>query len=88
MVYKLFDRTLEKIEGSVICVIDGKESMYSSIKELLSQEFTKKYEVVSIAAVNESIVITMNESSVIPNDLTEDWAKEHMANTGREISFF
>ena len=34
------------------------------------------------------IVITLRESSVIPNDLSADWVKEHMANTGEEISFF
>lgn len=88
MTYRLFDSMIEKIESPVICVMDGKETRYASTKELLAQDFAKKYEIASIKARNGDIVITLRESSVIPNDLSADWAKEQMANTGEEISFF
>ena len=88
MTYTLFDPVLEKIKGAVICTVDGKETVYPSIKDLLDQKFTKKNTIASIAVKNGNISIELTESSVVPNDLTSDWAKEHMAQTGREITFF
>ena len=88
MTYRLFDSMIEKIESPVICVLDGEETRYASARELLTQGYAKKYEIANIKARNGDIVITLRESSVIPNDLTAEWAKEHMANTGEEISFF
>ena len=41
-----------------------------------------------IAVKNGCIAIALAESSIVPNDLSADWAKEHMENTGSEISFF
>ena len=41
-----------------------------------------------IAVKNGCIAIELAESSIVPNDLSADWAKEHMENTGSEISFF
>lgn len=88
MTYKLFDPMIEKIEGPVICVVDGMETMYTNARELLEKDFAKKYEIESVAARNGNIVITLRENNIVPNDLTADWAKEHMENTGQEISFF
>ena len=88
MTYRLFDPVLEKIKGAVICTVDGKETVYPSVKELLDQKFTKKNTIAGIAVKNGNISIELVESSIVPNDLTSDWAKEHMAKTGREISFF
>ena len=51
-----------------------------TLKAILSLMETQGWDV--------DIVITIRESSVIPNDLSADWVKEHMANTGEEISFF
>lgn len=42
MTYKLYDPSLEKISGQVICVLDGIESEYQSIQELISRDFDKK----------------------------------------------
>lgn len=88
MTYRLFDPMLEKVEGPLVCSLDGKETTYSSARELMEQDFEKKYEITGIAAQNGQMVITIQESGVIPNDLSADWAKEHMEKTGQEISFF
>ena len=88
MTYKLYAPTLEKIEGSVICIMDGKETVYSNVKAMLDQDFAKKYEVACISVKNGCIAIELAESSIVPNDLSADWAKGHMENTGSEISFF
>lgn len=88
MTYRLFDPMLEKVEGPLVCFLDGRETIYSSARELMEQDFEKKYEISGISAKNGQMVITIQESGVIPNDLTAGWAKEYMEKTGQEISFF
>lgn len=88
MTYKLFNPLLEKIEGSVICVMNGKETSHSSIQELLDMSFDKKYVVSGISAREGVVVVSLEEDKTIPNDLTSEWAQDYMKKTGKEISFF
>ena len=48
MTYRLFDSMIEKIESPVICVLDGEETRYASARELLAQDYAKKYEIANI----------------------------------------
>lgn len=88
MTYKLYDPSLEKISGPVICVLDGVESEYQSAQELTSRDFNKKYLVSEISSRGSKTVIVLKENDIVPNDLRADWAQKQMAETGREISFF
>ena len=88
MTYKLYDPSLEKISGQVICVLDGVETEYQSVQELTARVFDKKYLVSEISSRGDKIVVVLKENDIVPNDLTADWAQKQMAETGREISFF
>ena len=88
MTYKLYEPSLEKISGQVVCVQDGIESEYQSIQELISRDFDKKYLVSEIRSRGDKTVVVLKKSDIVPNDLAADWAQKHMAETGREISFF
>lgn len=88
MTYKLYNPLLEKIEGTVVCVIDGNKTSFSSIHELLDTSFEKKYRVSGISARDGAIVVSLEEDTTIPNDLTSEWAQEYIKETGKEISFF
>lgn len=88
MTYKLYDPTLEKISGQVICVLDGVESEYQNIQELTSKTFDKKYLVSEIGSRGNKTVIVLKENDIVPNDLSADWAQKQMKETGKEISFF
>ena len=88
MTYKLYDQTLEKISGRVICIIDGVEREYEDIHELTSKDFDKKYIVSEICSRGDKTVVTLKENDIVPNDLSAKWAQKHMRETGKEISFF
>ena len=88
MTYKLYDPSLEKISGQVICVLDGVETEYQSVQELTARDFGKKYLVSEISSKGDKTVVVLKENDIVPNDLTADWAQKQMAETGREISFF
>ena len=88
MTYKLYDPSLEKISGQVICVLDGVETEYQSVQELTARVFDKKYLVSEISSRGDKTVVVLKENDIVPNDLTADWAQKQMAETGREISFF
>ena len=55
---------------------------------IINLENIQVYKTNVIAVKNGCIAIELAESSIVPNDLSADWAKEHMENTGSEISFF
>lgn len=85
MTYKLYDPSLEKISGQVICVLDGVETEYQSVQELTARVFDKKYLVSEISSRGDKTVVVLKENDIVPNDLTADWAQKQMAETGREI---
>ena len=76
------------IEGTVICVINGKETTFSNVKELLDMSFDKKYFVSGISGREGNIVVSLKEDKTVPNDLSAEWAQDYMMDTGKEISFF
>ena len=88
MTYKICDQTLERISGHVICILDGVESEYEDIHELTSKVFDKKYVVSEICSRGDKTVVFLKEDGTVPNDLSADWARKHMQETGKEISFF
>lgn len=88
MTYKLYDPSLEKISGQVICVLDGIEIKYQSIQELTAKSFDKKYLVSEISSRGDKTVVVLKENDIVPNDLSADWAQKQMAETGKGISFF
>ena len=88
MTYRLHGFMLEKIKGSFVYVIDGKETTCDDPHDLLRQSFDKDYVVDAIEARDNTVVVTLKENDIVPNDLNADWAKEHMKTTGEEISFF
>lgn len=88
MTYRLYDPLLEKIQGQVICLIDGVETAYDSAKELSETAFQKRYVISEIRARQDRIVLVLTQSADIPNDLSAEWAVKQMEETHREISFF
>ena len=80
MTYKLCDSLLEKCVGPLICKMDGTEKVYSSASDLLKQQFDKKVIVSEISARDGMIVVSLEENTKILNDLSADWAKEHLGN--------
>lgn len=88
MTYRLCDPVLDKIQGPVMCQMDGTETEYESIKELTAKVFQKKYGISEIRAQQDRIVLVLTERESVPNDLSAEWAREQMGETGRGISFF
>lgn len=78
---------MERIEGSVVCVLDGNMTEYQNGSELLAS-LDGKYELTSIAAENNKVVVTVKPDTTIRNDLNADWVKEHVAQYGKEPEFF
>lgn len=52
--------------------IDRVETVYPSVEDLLSLEFKKRYKVSSISARGNEIVVALDESKIIPNDLNAE----------------
>ena len=88
MTYRLYDPLLEKIQGPVICRMDGVEKAYESAKELAATAFQKRYVISEVRARQDQIILVLTESTDIPNDLSAEWAVKQMEETHREISFF
>lgn len=78
---------VECIEGSVVCVLDGKTTEYKNGADLLAG-LEGKFLVESIAAEDSKVVVTVKPDTTIPNDLNADWVKEHVAQYGKEPEFF
>lgn len=77
MKFKL-DFDVKMIESPVVLITDEQEYHFESGDGLANQEFEKKYEIVSIKAVDGVIQAKAKEKSLLP---TEDWTK-------KEVSFF
>ena len=76
----LLEEFVERIEGPVICVIDGVEYGYASGKELAQVSFEKRYVVSSISTSDKGIVLVLVENTRV-NETT--WAGDE-----RWVSFF
>ena len=77
MKFKL-DFDVKMIESPVVLITDEHEYHFENSDALANQEFEKKYEIVSIKAVDGVIQAKAKEKSLLP---TEDWTK-------KEVSFF
>lgn len=69
---------VSKIKSPIVLNINEQELHFKNGKALAEYEFDKKYEIVSIKAVDSAIHAKVKEKSLLP---TEDWTK-------KEISFF
>lgn len=72
------DSDVSKIKSPIILNIDEQELHFENGKALAEYEFDKKYEIVSIEAVGNTILAIAKEKSLLP---IEDWTK-------KELSFF
>lgn len=77
MKFKL-DFDVEMIESPIILITDEQERRFENGEALANKKFDKKYEIVSIKAVDGTIHAKVKEKSLLP---TEDWTK-------KELSFF
>lgn len=72
------DLDLKSVTSPILLKVGSKEYRYENGIALANQEFDKKYEIVSIKAVDGTIHAKVKEKSLLP---TEDWTK-------KELSFF
>lgn len=77
---------LEKIQCKVVCIYEEQKLCFDSGAEALDKMADCK--VISIYAENNTIVLQMKKNDVVPNDLNEDWVKEHEERYGEKVSFF
>ena len=81
------EEILRVIDGSVACLIDGERKTYSSAKEAMDQ-IKGKYVISSVSAQGDTIVIALEEDKTVPNDMKDDWVKDHVAQFGKEPNPF
>lgn len=81
------EEILNVIEGSVACLIDGERKDFSSANEAMDK-IKGKYVVSSVSAKADTVVIALEEDKTVPNDMNEDWVKDHVAKYGKEPNPF
>ena len=81
------EEILKLIKGAVVCSIKGERKVFSSGQEALDQ-VKGKYEVLSISAEGDAVLVVMEEDKTVLNDLSADWVKEHVERFGAEPGFF
>ena len=77
-------KMLELIKGSMACMIDGERKMIREAKD----QIDGKYDVESIAAEGDVVVLTLQKNAAFPNDMNADWVKGHIATYGKEPNLF
>ena len=88
MTFRLCEPLLEKIVGTVVCVIDGNETEFANGFELAAKPFGRKYAISQISFRDGRTVIKLQESNSVQNDLKAEWAQKQIRETGKEPSFF
>jgi len=73
--------------GAVELVIDGKHMKFADGEQALMNA-VGNYDVKSVSAKGNTLVIELTGHTVIQNDLNADWVKQQEKETGEEISFF
>lgn len=73
--------------GPVELVIEGRHRTFSDGEQAL-MNVVGSYDVKSVRAKADTLVIELTGHVVIQNDLNADWVKEQERETGEEISFF
>ena len=87
MSYEL-NTILDKIEGSFICVYDGKSKVFSSKDEFERSNMEKNCCVSSIGTRDGMIVLELTKLDSPIADTNSDWAKEYEKQFGTAPSFF
>lgn len=77
----------ECVEGPVELVIRGEHQKYGDCEQALTN-VAEKYVVKSILAKDDTLVIELDDHSVVQNDLNAEWVKNQEKETGEAISFF
>lgn len=81
-------RTLAECStGAVELAIDGKHMKFDDGEQAL-MNVVGNYDVKSVSAKGNTLVIELTGHTVIQNDLNADWVKKQEKETGEEISFF
>lgn len=73
--------------GAVELVIDGKHRKFADGEQALMNT-AGNYDVKSVSAKADTLVIELTGHTVVQNDLNADWVKQQEKETGEEISFF
>lgn len=73
--------------GPVELIIDGRCRTFADGEQAL-MNVVGNYDVKSVSARADTLVIELTGHTVIQNDLSADWVKEQEKETGEEISFF
>lgn len=74
-------------KGPVELVNHGTRQKYADITQALG-DTAGQYMVKSICAKADTLVIELDDHSVVQNDLNVDWVRNQEKETGEEISFF
>lgn len=80
-------RQLEYTSGPVEITAEGVTTRYENGEAAL-MSLHGNYQVKTITAKENTLVIELTPQKVVLNDITEEWAKEYEKNSGEEISFF
>ena len=76
------DALLKVVDGTYKVLCDGKEIENS---ENLNE---KKFVVESVSATEGMVCIQVKKNTSTPNDLNEEWVKEHIEKSGTEPNIF
>lgn len=87
MTCRLSETLINKFEGEIECVVEGKEIVFSSAKELMNKTFEARYVVSKVFARNNRIVIELKEGNAIP-EITEELREQLKENAENELTFF
>lgn len=79
---------LDKVNSSVILVMDNCEVEYENIGEIPAEALSDDVIVVGIEARDNKVILRLKKTGIEKNDLDIDWVKEDMERTGMEPSFF
>lgn len=80
-------KTLGLIKGTVVCSVDGDRKVFASGAEAI-EALQGNYDVTSISAEGDAVVITLAENKTTLNDMNEEWVKDHVAKFGKEPNPF
>ena len=78
---------MEYVKGSVELSINGKSQSFANGEQAV-MAITGKYLVKSVSARDNSLVVELQRDILVPNDINEEWVRNYVKETGKEISFF
>lgn len=78
-------KVLGLIKGALVGSIDGK--VFASGAEAI-EWLQDKYVVTSISAKGGAVKISLEADNTIPNDMNDEWIKEHVVQFGKKPNLF